>query len=208
MNLNSVKATIRTPTVIGLMTLVMGIALGVAGEKYAGRSVSAIRSTQVTDASIPSAGKTAPRLPADPLDNNDFDSWDPFREMRSLQAEMDEMFRRSVARFRTNPQMNAFKDDAGYSLSLDVRDLRDHYEVRAYLPDDKAPNAKVRLEGNRLEVEVTHQQTETQQSTNAPAVATEWGRYTQVVELAGHLKVGQMKVEHKEHELLITVPKA
>ena len=49
---------------------------------------------------------------------------------------------------------------------------------------------------------------EKQQGRNEPATATEWGRYTQMVELAGNLKSDQMKVERKEHELLITIPKA
>ena len=143
----------------------------------------------------------------DPFDHDFFDSWDPFREMRSLQAEMDEMFRRSIARFRQSPRMNIFTDDAGYSLSLDVRELKDRYEVRAFLPDAKAADAKVNLQGNRLEVEVTHRQT-TKGNKNEPDTVTEWGRYTQTVDLAGNLKSDQMKVEHKDHELLITIPKA
>ena len=80
------------------------------------------------------------------------DPWDPFREMRSLQAEMNEMFRQSIARFHSSPLMDPFKDDAGYSLSLDVRESKDRYEVRAFLPDAKASEANVKLEGNRLEV--------------------------------------------------------
>lgn len=103
--------------------------------------------------------------------------------------------------------MNIFTDDAGYSLSLDVRDLKDRYEVRAFLPDAKAADAKVNLRGNRLEVEVTHRQT-ANENKNEPDTVTEWGRNTQTVELAGILKSDQMKVEHKEHELLITIPKA
>ena len=149
---------------------------------------------------------TPPLLP-DPFANDPFDSWDPFREMRSLQAEMDEMFRRSITRFRQSPRMNIFADDAGYSLSLDVRDLKDRYEVRGFLPDAKAADAKVKLEGNRLEVEVTHPQT-VKGNNNAPDTVTEWGRYIQSVELAGNLKSDQMKVERKEHELLITIPRA
>ena len=38
---------------------------------------------------------------------------DPFREMRSLQAEMNEMFRQSIAPFHASPLMNPFGDDAG-----------------------------------------------------------------------------------------------
>ena len=208
MNPNSVKAIIGKPTVIGLITLILGILLGVAAEKYAGRRSVSTRSTQAAYAAKSSVGKTVPGLPADPLDNNAFDSWDPFREMRDLRADMDEMFRRSIARFRVNPQVNFFNDDSGYSLSLDLRELKDRYEVRAHLPDAKTSETNVKLEGNRLEVEVTHRQTGNQPGRNATAAVAEYGRYTQAVELAGALKSDQMKVEHNNDELLITVPKA
>jgi HSP20 family molecular chaperone IbpA len=179
----------------------------VAAEKYVKRSSTLEPTVQVADASKPSTGGiTPPPLPG-PFANDPFDSWDPFREMRSLQAEMDEMFRRSITRFRQSPRMNIFTDDAGYSLSLDVHDLKDHFEVRTFLPDAKAADAKVNLKGNRLEVQVTHRQT-AQGNKNEPDTVTEWGRYTQSVELAGNLKSDQMKVEHKDHELLITIPKA
>lgn len=208
MNNDAVKRTVSKPMVVGLVTLILGVLIGVAAEKYVGRSSITVRKAHVADASKSSNVKTPHRLLPDPFDDDAFDSWDPFREMRSLQAEMDEMFRRSIARFRMNPQMGIFKDDAGYSLSLDVRELKDRYEVRAFLPDAKAADANVKLEGNRLEVEVTHRQTEKQQGKNEPDTVTEWGRYTQTVELAGNLKSNQMKVERKNHELLITIPKA
>ena len=94
----------------------------------------------------------------DPFFSDPADRWDPFREMRSLQAEMNQMFRQSIARFHASPLMNPFGDDAG--------------------------------------------------STNVPSVGSEWGRYTQVVELAGNLKSERMKVQQKDHELVITIPKA
>ena len=104
--------------------------------------------------------------------------------------------------------MDPFKNDTGYSLSLDVRERKDRYEVRAYLPDAKATDANVRLEGNRLQVEVANRPAASQQNTNSLVQIDEWGHFTQVVELAGKLNSSKIKVEHKNHELLITIPKA
>ena len=104
--------------------------------------------------------------------------------------------------------MDPFKNDTGYSLSLDVRELKDRYEVRAWLPDAKASDANVKLEGNRLEVAVTNHPTTGQQNINSPVQTEAWGQYTQEVELAGKLNSSQMKVDHQNHELLITIPKA
>jgi HSP20 family molecular chaperone IbpA len=208
MNNDVFKNTLNKPLVVGLVTLLLGILIGVATDKVASRSpvlASGDHTTNVTAVS-PNFAATNLLMP-DPFFADPFDNWDPFREMRNMQAEMDEMFQRSITRFHMNPQMDLFKDDAGYSSSLDVRELKDRYEVRAFLPDAKDSDTKVNLQGNRLDVEVTHKQTEQQQNTNSLASTTEWGRYTQTVELAGKLNSEKMKVERKEHELLITIPK-
>lgn len=207
MNTNFLKRTLGKPMVIGLAMLFVGLLIGLAVEKCARQSIMPKPSSQATAARTPGGG-TMPIPAPDTLFPGADDAWDPFREMRDLQAEMDRMFQRSISRFQLSPVMDPFKNDTGYSLSLDVRELKDRYEVRAYLPDAKAPDADVKLDGNRLQVEVTNRPTGGQQNTNSLVQTEEWGHYTQVVELAGKLTGSQMKVEHKNHELLITIPKA
>src|SRR6266550_3027491 len=125
MNNEDVKRTVSKPLVVGLVTLILGVLIGVAAEKYVGRSSALAgngRSAHAASGS-PTVGATQRSAP-DAFDFDAIETWDPFREMRNLRAEMDEMFRRSIARFHMNPQMDLFKDDAGYSLSLDVRELK------------------------------------------------------------------------------------
>ena len=53
-----------------------------------------------------------------------------------------------------------FADSPGYSLSLHVQDLKDHYEVRAYLPDAKSSDVNVSLlDKQTLKVEVGNKST-------------------------------------------------
>jgi len=209
MNTADVKTTVSKPMVVGLAMLILGLLIGVAAERHSQKHSARKRDAQAATIAPGSSAVTAQKLKVpDPFNPDPFEKWDPFREMRSLQTEMDEMFRRAIARFHLNPQMHLFQDDTGYSTSLDVRELKDRFEVRAFLPDAKAADANVKLEGNRLNVEITHQQIEKKPGQNEPTTATEWGRYTQMVQLAGNLKADQMKVEHKDHELLITIPKA
>ena len=200
------KRTIGKPAVIGLVMLTIGLLLGLAAEKYLIQGAGSTAQGQTATARWPGGGTL--QIPApDTLFPGADDAWDPFREMRDLQAQMDKMFQRSISRFQLSPLMDPFKNDTGYSLSLDVRELKDRYEVRAYLPDAKATDANVKLEGNRLQVEVTNRPMAGQKNTNAVVQNEEWGHYTQVVELAGKLNGSQMKVEQKNHELLITIPK-
>lgn len=206
MHTDSVKKTINQPVVVGFVMLLAGLLIGVAAEKYSTRSAEATTSQGVAARSLRG---TASQLPApDTLFPGTDDAWDPFREMRDLQAEMDKMFQRSISRFNSSPMMDPFKNDTGYSQSLDVRELKDRFEVRAYLPDAKATDANVKLDGNRLQVEVTHRQANILQDTNSVVNESALEHYTQVAELPGRLNGSQMKVEQKDHELLITIPKA
>ena len=207
MNNDSARKWISRPVIVGLAMLACGVLLGVAAEKFINRRLLPAQTAQADPSKTSTAG-TKPRLLPDPFANDPFDAWDPFREMRELQAEMNEMFRRSVGRFHASPLMDSFKDLDGYSSSLDVRELKDRIEVRAVLPDAKAANADVKLTGNRLEVAISHGHTDDPKNKNSTRTQTEWGQFTQVVELPGNLKGDQMKVERKDHELLITIPKA
>ena len=206
---DDLRRKVNKPIVIGLVMLMLGVVIGTGAGRFVGRgSVLEKSGPAAKRAFSTSTGEKVPRQPPDPLLPDPTNPWDPFREMRSLQEEMNEMFQQSIARFHSSPLMDPFKDDAGYSLSLDVRELKDRYEVRAFLPDAKVSEANVKLKGNRLEVEVTHRQQGDPGSTNEPTMGTEWGHYTQVVELAGNLKSEKMKVQQKDHELVISIPKA
>ncbi len=180
MNTGGIKKTFGQPAVIGLVMLLAGLLAGVAAGKYLVHG--AVTTSQGQAAAPLSPGGGTLHIPApDTLFPGADDTWDPFREMRDLQAEMDHMLQRSISRFQLSPLMDPFKNDTGYSLSLDVRELKDRYEVRAYLPDAKAADANVKLEGNRLQVEVTNRPMASLQNTNSTVQTDEWGHYTQVV---------------------------
>jgi HSP20 family molecular chaperone IbpA len=106
-----------------------------------------------------------------------------------------------------NPELKSFQKEPGYSLSMDVRDLKDRYQVRAFLPDTKTSDVKVNLNGNQLKVDVTNKVAEKEIAKNSQSATEEWGRYEEVVQLAGALKQDQMQIQRQPHELIITVPK-
>ena len=136
------------------------------------------------------------------------EEWNPLDQMRNLQAEIDRVFQRSFDDLRLNPKLKVFQKEPGYSLSMDVRDLKDRYQVSAFLPDTKTSDVKVKLDGNQLKVDVTNKTTEKEIAKNSESTTSEWGHYEEVVQLNGALKDDQMKIQRKEHELVITVPKA
>ena len=136
------------------------------------------------------------------------DEWNPFKEMRDMQAEMDRLFERSYEQYRLNPELKAFTAEPGYSLSLNVRDLKNRYEIDALLPDVNASDVKVNLENNKtLQVLVSESETGRGKTVSPPALK-EWGSYEQTIDLPAPVKSDKMVVDRKEHELVITLPKA
>jgi HSP20 family molecular chaperone IbpA len=198
---NKIIRTNKTSTtlIIGAITLAAGLAIGAAAAKAGG---SAGAKTDATASGQSHASPSVSRL----------DQWNPFQQMRQMQAQMDQMFNQMTRQFQSEPGFNGFADIPGCSLSLDVRDLKDHYEVRAYLPDAKASNVHVNLTNDQtLKVEVDRQQTaksnRSSAGTNALTRVTDWGQYEQTVQLPTPVKSDQMKINRKGHELIITIPK-
>ena len=190
-----------TTVIIGLITLGLGLVIGAAAES-GGKVLDALKAP-VKPANQTSAA-TSSSITADGMAQ-----WNPFREIRNMQQQMDQSFNRMFEQFRMDPQFNTFKENPGYSLSLDVQDLPGRYKVRAYLPDAKASDVHVSLtNGQTLKVEVGSQQARTSRQNNLTTRVAEWGRYEQEIQLPSPVKADQMQIRRQGHELIITIPKA
>ena len=104
MNTADMKRTVSKPMVAGLGMLILGLLIGVAAERFSQKNPVPTPNAQATGAAPGSSGIAAQKQKVpDPFDPDAFENWDPFREMRTLQAEMDEMFQRSITRFHQSP---------------------------------------------------------------------------------------------------------
>jgi HSP20 family molecular chaperone IbpA len=193
-----------TTVIIGFLTLVAGLALGAAAAETGSLPKIAQRAQTASSPAAQTAPEATSNVKPSGLGNSN-----PFQEMRDMQAQIDQSFDKMVEQFRTDPQLSGFKDYPGYSLSLDVRDLKDRYEVQADLPDAKASDVNVSLKnGQTLNVEVSRKSTETSDQKNAATSVIELGQYDQMVRLPTPVKADQMKIQREGHELIITIPKA
>ena len=126
-----------------------------------------------------------------------------------MQLRMDRMFNRMTDQFRLEPSLSLFKEQPGYSLSLRVQDLKDRYEVRAYLPNAKASDVSASLlDKQTLKVEVDHKTTEVTKAKGENGQVTQWGEYAQIIQLPAPVKSEAMKIDQANHELIVTLPKA
>jgi len=198
----------RKTTFVGIVTLIVGLGLGL------GIGVWGIKTSQAS-APRTTSDKTTSETTAktEPKDSNKDstvlrDDWDPFRQMQEMQEEIDRSIRRATERFQLGPSASLFRPDAGYSSSFDLRDKKDHFELRAYLPDVEASDVSVKIDDDRvLHVSVAQKKQEMKKENGSESQVTALGHYEQVVTLPEPVKGSDMKIDRNGHEIIITIPK-
>ncbi len=196
------RIRILTLVIGGVAVLALGMLLGIGATKHLAGIPAAAAATKAMHSAAPHPAQAA----ATPDDSA---AWNPFQEMRDMQLRMDRMFDQMSSQFRMEPRLSLFADNPGYSLSLRVQDLKDHFEVHAYLPNAKASDIKVSLlDKQTLKVEVTNKTTVAANQKSANQQSIEWGQYAQIIRLPAPVKSEQMKLDQPTHELIVTLPKA
>lgn len=135
---------------------------------------------------------------------------DAFSDMEQIQQEIDRDIQRATHRLNLGSiNMPDLDKTTGFSSALDVRDRGDHFEVRADLPNTDQKDVKVTSDGDReVRVDVTQHQEQTKNGNGAQSTYSEIGSYDQVVTLPAPADMKDMKIDHQNGELVITIPKA
>ena len=194
--------TSKEPMLIGIVTLLVGLGLG------AGLGAWFVKNLQAEN--LPRTQQTlATPARQERSVSNTGDEWDPFRHMEQMQEEINRAIRDMTEQLKLSPGATVFRPDAGYSSSFDLHDRNDHYELRAYLPDVKSSDVNVRVDNERtLHVNVTQRKEQKKDTASGSASVTELGQYEQVITLPEAVKSSDMKVDRRDHEIVITIPKA
>jgi HSP20 family molecular chaperone IbpA len=154
------------------------------------------------------ASSAQPMASASPAAGASPGTWDPWDDMQRMQSEMNQFFSRAMTEFRMNQNFPAVQNDAGFASSIDVRDKGDHYEVHAFLPGADVNSVKVTADSiNVLRVAATQTKQEKKNIGGSEEMMKEFGDYEQLVTLPGPAQINQMKVDRKEHEVVVTIPK-
>ena len=194
--------TKREPMLIGIVTLLLGLGLG------AGLGAWFVKSSHADNVPRAEQAFTKPARQERAVSNT-ADEWDPFRHMERMQEEINRAIRDMTEELELSPGATVFRPDAGYSSAFDLHDRNDHYELRAYLPDVKSSDVNVRVDNERtLHVSVTQRKQQKKDTASGSASFTELGQYEQVITLPEAVKSSDMKIDRRDHEIVITIPKA
>ena len=193
---------------LAMVMLIVGLLVGFGltrwSDRHHGHLRGKVAATQQTHGHAPAGQK-----PAYAKNNG---KWDPLTEMDRMQQDIDRAIQRTQQQLRLGsfrlPDLNTGQAN-GYTSALDVRDRGDHYEVRADLPNADQKDVKVTTEGDReVHVNVTQHEEQKSNANGGQTTYREFGSYDQLVTLPEAADMKDIKVDNRNGELIITIPKA
>lgn len=205
--------TRRSAILLAVLTLIVGVALGIGGT-----ALTYHRHGRATHQKVAARNyrddhdrNFAAHKPVTAQNGNQNQNWDPFGNIDRMRQDIDRSIDRAMQQLQASSagMMTPDWNTAGYSSSLDVRDRGDHFEVRADLPNTDKKDVKVTSEGDRgVHVNVTQHQEQKKDANGSQATVSEFGSYDELVTLPGPADMKNMKIDNRNGELVITIPKA
>jgi HSP20 family protein len=138
----------------------------------------------------------------------DLDDWDPFKELRSMREQMDEMFDDAFHRFSGSPNFGSLFEDIPFSPEIDLKEEDEQFVVTVDVPGAEESNIQVNLEGQTLRI--SGERTETTEKKDKEETFTErWqGRFERTLALPKTVDLDAFpKTEYENGVLTVTIPK-
>ncbi len=129
--------------------------------------------------------------------------WDPFRDLLSIQEEMNELFNRAFGqRERGEPSARL------WAPALDIAERKDAYLVKVELPGVKPEDLDISLEDGLLTVSGERQFTQESSDERYHRVERRYGAFRRSITLPSQVKADAIEASFDDGVLSITVPKA
>ena len=130
--------------------------------------------------------------------------FDPFRELESLQNEMNNLFNFSLGR--------AFDRDAGllegtWSPAVDIYDAKDNYMVKADLPGLSKKDINVTIKNNHLIIEGEKSQEKKEKEENCIRTERFTGSFRRSIAFPTDVDADKVKANFKNGTLEMELPK-
>jgi HSP20 family protein len=132
--------------------------------------------------------------------------WRPFRDMVSIQDEMnrlfDDFFGRVPSRFDTELSRSE------WIPSVDISETKDEIVVRAEVPGMKKDDIKITLQDNVLMLTGERKQEKEEKETNYYRMERAYGSFVRSFNLPTVVQADKIKASYKDGILNIALPKA
>jgi HSP20 family protein len=131
--------------------------------------------------------------------------WDPFRDLLSIQDEMNQVFRRAIGQ---GGQSEPGEGRALWAPALDISERKDAYLVTVEVPGVKPEDLDVTLEDGVLTVQGRREATRDSSDQQYHRVERRYGAFRRTVTLPTRTKAEAIEASFENGVLEIIVPKA
>lgn len=140
------------------------------------------------------------------------EEWDPMREIRRMQEEMDRIFEESFGRLERGDPFGGFLDsDALITPRTDVRETEDEYIVQVEMPGADDAEIEITLEDSRLTIEARSKAVleEERQEEGGLALRRErqLGTFRREIQLPGPVDETSLSSEYEDGVLEVRIEK-
>ena len=131
--------------------------------------------------------------------------WDPFRDLLSIQEEMNQLFGRA---FGQPSQATSETSGRMWAPALDISERKDAYLVTVELPGVKAEDVDVTLEDGLLTIQGERRFTEESSDQQYHRVERRYGMFRRSITLPSQVQADAIQASYEDGVLSVTVPKA
>jgi HSP20 family protein len=130
--------------------------------------------------------------------------WRPFRDMVSIQDEMNKLFDDFFGR----PLVRTEWTEGVWTPSVDVSEDKDNVIIKAEMPGMKKDDVKISVQDNMLILEGEKKQEKEEKEKNYHRIERSYGSFCRSFQLPTTVKTDKIKASYKEGVLSVTLPKS
>ncbi|MCM8791450.1 MAG: Hsp20/alpha crystallin family protein [Candidatus Omnitrophica bacterium] len=138
-----------------------------------------------------------------------YDEWDPFEEMRLMQAQMNRIFRNSFSRALLSQAFPVSKRSAFFEPDIDFEDSGKFYIARIDLPGMDKDKINIELKNNMLTIsgERSIEREEARPADQFYSKERSFGYFSRTIPMPADAKSEGMTAEYDKGVLVIKIPK-
>ncbi len=126
--------------------------------------------------------------------------WEPFRDMLSLRADMDRLFK---SLFGEIPE----EREGFWAPVMDIEEDNDNVMVRAEIPGMNKEDIKVSVRNNVLTISGERKQEKEMKNKTYHRVERSYGKFSRTITLPSEVETDKIKASYKDGVLMVTLPK-
>lgn len=132
-------------------------------------------------------------------------TWNPFREMETLQEEMNKLFNFSLGRW--NGETPEGSDGVSLIPVMDIADSKNQVKITTEIPGIDKKDLNVSVDGNNLIIRAEKKREEKSEEEGIVRVERSFGTFYRTVTLPSTVDTSKIEASYKNGVLTLTLPK-